>query len=145
VVEVKDRLLAIGGKGSLLDTKHRVYIEFVANGIPFLRQRARFHQLADMNASLKHFELAALDVVDVVVSKLKRFHPRDQSDIREMIYAGHAHHRDVVRCFREAIDCNDGQADAFPRYVENLHTIERDLFAVSETEIELPPWVSDRR
>jgi len=34
-----------------------------------------------LNAELKHFELTTLDVVDVVVSKLKRFNSDDAGDV----------------------------------------------------------------
>ncbi|MGA2079014.1 MAG: hypothetical protein ABSH53_00120 [Holophaga sp.] len=40
----------------------------------------------------------------------------------------------------EALD-GDARAEDLPRYVKNLHRIERDLFFVEESEIELPDWI----
>jgi hypothetical protein len=37
----------------------------------------------------------------------------------------------------------DARAEDLPRYVKNLHTVERDFFGVEESEIELPPWVDN--
>ena len=34
---------------------------------------------------LKNFEITALDITDVVVSKLKRFTPNDAADIRAVV------------------------------------------------------------
>jgi hypothetical protein len=36
---------------------------------------------------------------------------------------------------------HDARADDLPRIVRNLHRVERDMFDVPETDIELPPWV----
>jgi hypothetical protein len=52
-------------------------------------------------------------------------------------------HERLLDRFRGAIDYNsmDARAVDFPRYLENLNRVERDLLGVEETEIELPPWV----
>jgi hypothetical protein len=36
---------------------------------------------------------------------------------------------------------HDARADHLPRYIANLHRVERDLLGKDETEIELPDWV----
>jgi hypothetical protein len=49
----------------------------------------------------------------------------------------------LIDCFRDAADffsC-DARAPDMRRYVANLHRVERDLYDVPETEIELPAWI----
>ena len=38
----------------------------------------------------------------------------------------------------------DARASDLPRYVENLHRVERDMRGVDETEIELLSWIPQR-
>ncbi len=111
--------------------------------MPFLPQAPAWHTLVDLNASLGHFELAVLDVVDVVVSKLKRLNANDLSDIAAMADQELVPHATLVRRFREAVDffSTDARASDLPKYVNNLHRVERDLLGVTETEIELPSWI----
>jgi hypothetical protein len=82
-------LLQLAGKDSKLHARHRVYIDIVANGIPFLPRIPQYY-LVDALASLHHFEIAVLNVTDVVVSKLKRFSANDQSDIEAVIELGNS-------------------------------------------------------
>jgi hypothetical protein len=84
-----------------------------------------------------------LDVVDVVVAKLKRFHANDRSDIEAMVERDLVHHEALLARFRSAVDsyAADARADDLPRYVKNLHVVERDFLGVGETEIELPGWI----
>jgi hypothetical protein len=35
----------------------------------------------------------------------------------------------------------DARAEDLPKCVENLHRVERDLFGLPETEIDLPDWI----
>lgn len=88
---------------------------------------------------LEHFDLFSLDVVDVVVSKLKRFNANDRSDAAEMIKRRVVPHGQLIERFQSAFDtfAGDARAADLPRYVENLNTVERDLFGVRETEIDL--------
>ena len=95
--EIQERLGKLAGQGSVLHTRHRVYIDIVKAGIPFLPQVPNWQLVEGLSAPLEHFEIHVLDVIDVVVSKLKRFNANDLSDI--------------------------------------------DLFAIDETEIELPGWI----
>jgi len=136
----KQRLLQLAGSNSELHMRHRLYIDIVANGIPFLAHAPIWHPLDALNRRLKRFELFALDIIDVVVSKLKRFSANDQSDIKAMIDAGHVDHAVLVARFRAAVDelSGDARAADLDKHLANLHRVERDMLFVDETEIELP-------
>jgi hypothetical protein len=67
--ETKSALLALARKGTDLAARHKHYIDIVANGIPFLPQAPRWHPVGDISRHLSHFELLALDIVDVVVRR----------------------------------------------------------------------------
>lgn len=142
-VETQQRLLAIAGAGTELFARRRLYIEIVRNGIPFLPWRPKWHLLDGLNRSLRHFELGVLHVVDVVVSKLKRLNDNDLTDIAAMADLGLVQHEALIERFRSAVDSfsGDARASELPRYVANLHRIERDVLGVAESEIELPSWI----
>ena len=99
--------------------------------------------LTDLNSALEHFDVQVLDVVDVVVSKLKRFHANDRADVSTMIERDLVDHALLVQRFEAAVDVwKDGAgAEDLPRYVANLHVVERDSFLVPESEIDLPAWI----
>jgi hypothetical protein len=140
--DITKRLLVLAGPGTFLHTKHRVYIEIVPNGFPFLPQTPMWIAVPAL-AQLRSFDVRVLSVVDVVVSKLKRFHANDAADIEAMIEAGRVPHDELITRFRDAVDywqC-DARAEDLPACVANLHRIERDFFDVDETEIELPSWI----
>lgn len=139
----KERLLAMAGKGTPRSERHRMYLDVVANGVPFLPSPPLWHSLAELNASLHTFEIEVLDVVDVVVSKLKRFHANDQGDVSAMIELDLVPHDRLISRFRQAVDVfsGDARAEDLPRYVRNLHRVERDMLGVPETPIELPDWI----
>jgi Nucleotidyltransferase of unknown function (DUF6036) len=141
--EIRDRLIELAGPGTALWQRHRVYIEIVASGIPFLPVASSWHPWVPVGEPLRCFELFALDVVDVVVSKIKRLNANDLDDITAMIEQGRVPHDRLVERFRGAVDvfAYDARADDLPGYVDNLHRIERDLLGVDETDIELPRWV----
>ena len=143
--EVKNQLLRLAGKDSTLHKKHRVYLEFVGPGFPFLPRQPQFHPVQDLNASLGHFTVEVLDAADVVVSKLARFHADDARDIEAMIDLERFDHTRLLERFTSAIDgfAGDARAATLPRYIRNFHRVERDWFQVSETSIELPPWIED--
>lgn len=143
--DIKAKLIKLAGPGSDLHRKHRVYLELVAPGLPFLPQAPMFHSVADLNQDLTHFEIEVLDVVDVVVSKLKRFHANDASDIAAMVNLERVDHAQLLERFRAAVDVYsmDARAEDLPRYVRNLHQVERDCFLADETPIELPSWIDD--
>lgn len=139
----KNRLLELAGVGSRVAQRHRMYLEIVSSGLPFLPQSPHWHPLPELNPLLKHLTIEVLDVVDVVVSKLKRFSASDADDVRAMTESGLVEHRRLIERFRSAVDVygGDARADDLPKYVRNLHRVERDHLGVPETEIELPAWV----
>jgi hypothetical protein len=111
--EIKTRLLAIGGKDSRLFDRHRIHLEIVASGIPFLPQDPVWHPLDALNADLDRFRIEALDVVDVVVSKFKRAHAADMDDVAAMVDAGVVPHVRLIERFRSAVNlfsCDRGLA-----------------------------------
>ena len=140
---VRQRLLALAGPGTLLHTRHRLYLDVVANGVPFLPHVSRWHPQRELDAGLRNLEILALDVVDVVVSKLKPFRPQDRDDIAAMVDRGLVPHAALLARFRAAADrfMYDARANDLVHYVANLHRVERDLLGVAESEIELPSWI----
>jgi hypothetical protein len=141
--KVADNLRVLAGKGSEIHTRRRIYLDIVASGIPFLPQVPNWHSLPELNARLTRFEIAVLDVVDVVVSKLKRFHANDRSDIEAMVDRGLVPHDSMIERFRAAVDvfAYDARAEDLPAIVRNLNQVERDLFGLPASEIALPSWV----
>jgi hypothetical protein len=140
--ETKARLLELAGVGTALHVRHRHYLEFVPGGLPLLRQSPLWHPRVRLSAALRHFEIEVLDVVDVVVSKLKRLHADDASDIEAMVERGLVPHASALTCFREAVDFHSlgAGAEDLERSLDNFHWLERDVFGVPETDIELPDW-----
>jgi hypothetical protein len=123
--------------------RHRLYVDLVPPGLPFLPQGPAWRLVETLNKSLRHFELSVLDVTDVIVSKLKRFSASDVSDIEAMIDRGLVSHGVLLDRFRSAVDSYsmDARASDLPRYVENLNRVERDMLDVDESAIELPGWI----
>ncbi len=138
----KRLLLELGGRGSPLFDLHRLYVDVVANGIPFLPHGPRFAPCVSLNSSLKALSILVLDVVDVVVSKFKRFHANDQSDVLAMIELDLVPHDHLVERFKSACEVfsMDARAEDLPSFVQRFHRVERDSFGVQPTEIELPDW-----
>ena len=141
--EVLVGLRKLAWRGTTLHVRLVMYIDVVANGIPFLAQQPRWRPQPALNATLQHFEIYALDVVDVVVSKLKRFNANDRSDIEAMVKRDLVDHDEMLACFASAKDlfAHDARADDLPQIIKNLHSVERDMLLVPETEIELPHWI----
>ena len=138
---IRARLLQLAGPGTDLHRRHRHHLEFVPSGLPFLRQAPSWRPVAAA-AQMKHFDVEALDVVDVVVSKLKRLHADDATDIEAMVDRDLVSHAALLKCFREAVDFHGlgAGADDLERCVENFHWVERDVLGVAETPIDLPDW-----
>lgn len=136
---IKQQLLAVAGRGSELHHRHRVYLDIVGSALPFLPQQPVWHPVI-LAARPRHFDVVALDVVDVVVSKLARLSDDDLADIDAMVAARRVPHARLIERFARAVDwaAYDAQAFKLPSYVERLHRIERDIFGVHETAIELP-------
>lgn len=91
-------------KGTVLHKRRTLYLQFVASGLPLLPHVPLFHKLDALNASLRHFEIHVLDVVDVVVSKLRPFRSSDQGNIQAMVERGLVPHDRLVARFRDAVD-----------------------------------------
>jgi hypothetical protein len=141
--EIRDGLLGLAGKGTDLHRTHRLYLEIVSEALPFLPHPALWHPLRELNRTLAHFDIEALDVTDVVVSKLKRFSASDVGDVRAMVEKDLVDRRRLVERFRLAVDTYlmDARAADLPRYIRNLNAVERDYLQEDETEIDLPDWI----
>ena len=142
--EVQAALRALAGPETRLAKRHSMFIDIVRDGVPFLRQTPSWKSLPELNASLTHFEVNVLEVVDVVVSKLKPFRASDRGDIDEMVQLGLVPHDRLIERFEAAVDwfSGDARAEDLPRFVRNLHFVETNSLFVDETNIELPSWVA---
>lgn len=136
--EIQRDLLALAGRDTDLHARHKLYIDIVANGIPFLPAHPVWREVPALS-SLAKLEVRALDVVDVVVSKLKRFSPNDISDIDAMVNRGLVRHEPLLERFRSAYDefTYDARAADLPKIVRHLNQVERDMLGESETEFDL--------
>lgn len=141
--DVKERLRTLAGKHTDLHKRTRIYLDIVISGLPFLPHGPKFHQQSRLNAELTHFEITTLDVVDVVVSKLKRYNSDDAADVAAMVNKGLVPHKKLVTRFLAAVDrfSIDSRADDLPRIIKTLHRVERDVFRVPESHIDLPDWM----
>ena len=139
--EISKQLKALAGRGSPLFKRYGIYMDVVRPSIPFLPQKPLFHDVPELN-DLKNFSLHVLDLVDVVVSKLKPFRPQDLADIEFLIAQKLIPHEKLVERFNLVIDYHsmDARAEDFPKFVQNLNQVER-MMLVPETEIELPEWI----
>lgn len=135
---VQVQLLAIAGARTDLAVRHKLYIDIVRNGVPFLPHAPRWNPI-DSLSTLSNLHVRALDIVDVVVSKLKRFSSNDVSDIDAMIELGHVTHACLIERFRSAYDefSYDARAADLSKYVDNLNRVERDMLDVEETKFDL--------
>ncbi len=139
---VHDALRKIAGRDSLLYTKHRIYLDVVSNGIPFLPHPAEW--LPWWTHGFLSFDVSVLAIADVIVSKIRRFSVSDQDDIAAMIDAQRVAHDQLLLRMRFAIDYFNTDARApndLPRIVENFNTVEGDFFGVAETRLDLPLWI----
>ena len=141
--DISDRLVNLAGRGSALYKKHRIHIHIVRAGIPFLPHTPLWHPMPQLSAMLRRFKIEVLDVVDVVVSKLKRLSSNDISDIEAMVNLGLIPLDLLIKRFKDAVDVfsMNARMDDLPQYVRNLHRVERDILATEETPIELPNWI----
>lgn len=134
---IKDALLALAGRSTRLAAQAGMYLDIVPNGFPFLPRVPDWRPVSTLR--LEHFEVQALAVVDVVVSKLKRFSANDVDDADATIKLGLVGHAELVVRFQSAFTefSHDSRAADLERYVANLHRVERDLLGVSETDFDL--------
>lgn len=140
---IKEELLNLSGKESRMCEKYKFYLDIVARGLPFLPQKPLYHPIRPLNLALKNFRIEALDIVDVVVSKLKTFRPRDRDDIIAMIDLDLLPHAKLIDRFKSAMARweLDARAEDLPKYISNLNEIERDFLNVTESQFELPRLV----
>lgn len=138
--DISQQLRAIAGRGSPLFKKHHVFLDIVRAPIPFLPQTPIFHDAPTLK--LKNFSVRVLDIVDIVVSKLKPFRPRDVEDIQYLVSKKLIPHGKLLERFRLVIDYHsmDARAEEFPKFVKNLNEVERMMHA-PESKIELPDWI----
>jgi hypothetical protein len=141
--QVRQQLIALAGAQSEVHRRRGFYLDVVPPALPFLPQAPLWRAMDDLNRGLRHFDIYALDVVDVVVSKLKRFHANDRSDISAMIDRGLVRHARLLERFRSAVDAYlmDARAAHLRSYLDHLHEVERDDFGADESEIDLPDWI----
>ena len=140
---VKRKFEELAGPGSHLHELHKVYLDVVPPGLPFFPHPPRFIPLEPLNARLRSFQVSVLEVVDVVVSKLKRFNGNDRDDIRAMVDMELVEHDTLIDRFRSAVDRfgMDARANDLPIIIKHLHWVERECFSCRPTPIQLPPWV----
>jgi hypothetical protein len=129
---VARRLTQIAGRDSAIHARRRLYIDIVPNGLPLMPYPVRFHPIVALNTKLTAFAIEALDVVDVAVTKLKRFHADDRSDIAAMIDRGLVPYDEFKQRFFAAVDRVTDE-EKRPGYFRNLNQVERDQFGVEET------------
>lgn len=104
VGETRTRLEQHAGRGTEVHRRHKIYIEIVARGLPLLPRAPKWLDMTDLNQELVHFRIEVLGVIDVVVSKLKRFHGNDLRDIEAMIDRNLVPHALLIERFKSAVD-----------------------------------------
>ncbi|MBI4055250.1 MAG: hypothetical protein HY402_03865 [Elusimicrobia bacterium] len=136
---IKEQLISLAGKESDLYKQFRVYIDVVNTAILFLPQQPVFYPLPSL--PLKNFRIEVLDIGDVVLSKLKRYNSDDKNDIRAMADRKLLDHDRLIARFEAAADwfSMDARAADVPRYLKNLHAVERDILGLPPSAVELPP------
>lgn len=141
--QIKKNILKIAGNGSKLHKNHRVYIEFLNEAFPFLPSHPIYHKITAINEALTNFYVEALDVADVVISKLVRFKGSDVDDISAMIEMGVVDKTNLDIRFKIAVNkwTYEARSEKLPKIIENYHTVERDMFLTAESKIELPEWI----
>ncbi len=138
---VKKQLKNLAGKGTDIHKQFHIYIDIVKSVILFAPQKLLFHPVRDL--SLKNFQIEALDVLDVVISKLPRLNQNDMGDVQAMADKGLLDHKKLITRFQSAVDMFsiDARSDDLPLYIKNLRIIERDILDVQPAEIHLPDWM----
>ena len=87
--------------------------------------------------------MAALDVTDLIVSKLKRFNATDDADVRAIAERGLLDHKRLVERFKKAVDrfSLDARAEDLPQVIKNFNKIERGYLGAPASKIDLPDWL----
>ena len=87
VPDLRSDLIEIGGKGSALHQKHKVYLDAVTAATPPENYEER---LAPMfPGAWPRLRLFALEAHDLALSKLERNIERDRDDVQQLARAGH--------------------------------------------------------
>ncbi len=138
--KIKAQLLTLAGKDTDIYKRLHLYVDIVNRAILFLPQSPLFHPLPRIE--LKNFRVEVLDIVDIALSKLKRFNSDDANDIRAMADKKLIDHPRLVSRFQAAADwfSIDARAPDLARYLKNLNKVEREILAVPPSEIELPEF-----
>ena len=131
----KEHLLALGGPKTRLATQCGIYLDVVSPSVPFLPRPARYHQVDHLNAQMQNFSAKALDITDVVVSKLMPWRPNDRKDVQAMADLGHLDRDTLVERFLAAADASLGTAhsDHLEEMGQRVNQIERDWLYTDET------------
>jgi len=137
---VRERLIELAGRGTDIHKRHGMYLDIVGHAIPLLPADPLWHP---RDLDLTHFEVHILDVTDVVVSKLVRYHGDDRADIRAMIEEHHVQQQRMLERVQSVIERYqfDARCNRLPDMVERFNQAERDWFGVTETPIELPEHI----
>lgn len=135
----REALLALAGRDSVLAQDHRMYLEFVQNGLPFLPMAPNWKHVDTVG----RVDLLVLDVTDVVVSKFARYKSSDRDDVQAMVTGGQVEHAELVKRFQKAIESweMDARAEDLPLLQTRFQRMERDLLSLPPTEFDLPSWV----
>ena len=142
-VEIQSALLAVAGKDTAIHRRHRMYLEVLRAAFPFLPSEPLWHEVAGNH--LDHFRLEALDVVDVAIAKLARFHKTDRDDIAAMVERDLIEPERFAKRFNSAVQrwWHDARADELPEIVRNFHQVQTDELFVRPSHVALPAWVDD--
>jgi hypothetical protein len=140
--EVSAELVRFGGKGTALHRRHGMYLEILRAAFPFLPEDPIWHSV-DFTPPLTRFRVEALDVTDVCVAKLARFHGTDRDDIKAMADDDRLEPAQLVERFKSAAERwrYDARVDDLPGILENLRTVQRDMLYDTESELDLLPWL----
>jgi len=87
VPNVWSRLTEIGGKGSTLHKKHKIYLDAVTVATPPENYEERMIPL--FPGVWRRLQLSALEVHDLALSKLERNIDRDSDDVQRLARAGY--------------------------------------------------------
>jgi hypothetical protein len=87
VPNVRNELIEIGGKGSALHQKHKVYLDAVTVATPPENYEERLVPV--FPGVWRRLRLFALEAHDLALSKLERNIERDRDDVQQLARAGH--------------------------------------------------------
>ena len=133
--ELQSRLLTLAGKDSKLHKRNGIYLEVVPAGLPILPQSPHWIPIVGLTSLLTHFQIDALHVVDVVISKLKRFHANDQQDIEAMIDRSLVPHDMSASVRARLLELSRKNGEQF-NFLLTRYALERLLYRLGSTNRE---------